>query len=93
VPAGQQATLVCDGTNFYNANTVQAGATTVSLANGTAANPALSFAAETNTGMYRSGVGQLAFSILGTNRAVVSASGVTVIGSGTFTTGIAGGTF
>lgn len=93
VPAGQQATLVCDGTNFYNANTVQAGATTVSLANGTAANPALSFAAETNTGMYRPGVGQLAFSILGTNRAVVSASGVTVTGSGTFTTGIAGGAF
>jgi hypothetical protein len=93
VPAGQQATLVCDGTNFYNANTVQAGATTVSLANGTAANPALSFASETNTGMYRPGAGQLAFSILGTDRAVVSASGVTVTGSGTFTTGIAGGTF
>ncbi len=93
VPAGQQATLICDGTNFYNANTVQIGATSITLINGTAANPALSFSAETNTGMYRPGAGQIAFSILGTDSTILSATGMVVTGSGTFTTGIKGGAF
>ncbi len=93
VPAGQQATLICDGTNFYNANTVQIGATSITLINGTAANPALSFSAETSTGMYRPGAGQIAFSLLGSNSVVLSATGMLVTGSGTFTTGISGGTF
>ena len=93
VPSGQQATLICDGTNFYNANTVQVGASTLSLSSGTAANPPLSFAAEPNTGMYLPGAGQIGFSILGTNRLTISATGIAITGSGTFTTGIAGGTF
>lgn len=93
VPAGQQATLICDGTNFYNANTVQVGATTLSLSNGTAVNPSLSFAAEPNTGMYRPGAGQIAFSIVGSDRFTISAAGVFTTGTGTFTAGIAGGTF
>jgi hypothetical protein len=93
VPAGQQATLICDGTNFYNANTVQIGATSITLINGTVTNPALSFSAETNTGMYRPGAGQIGFSILGTDSVVMSTTGMSVVGSGTFTTGIKGGAF
>lgn len=53
IPPGQQATLICDGTNFLNANTTQAGATTVSLLDGTVGTPSLNFAAETGTGIYR----------------------------------------
>ena len=93
VPPGQQATLICDGTNFLNANTTQAGASTVSLLDGTVGTPSLNFAAETSTGVYRPGAGELAISVLGTKRVGVTATGVTVTGSGTFTTGIAGGTF
>lgn len=93
IPSGQQATLICDGTNFYNANTVQAGAISTSLVNGTVANPALNFASEPNTGMYRPGAGQLAFSILGTARLLLAATGVSITGTGTFSGGIAGGTF
>jgi len=93
IPPGQQATLICDGTNFLNANTTQAGATSVSLVDGTVGTPSLNFAAETNTGLYRAAAGDLGISILGTKRVGVTASGVTVTGSGTFTTGIAGGTF
>jgi hypothetical protein len=93
VPPGQQVTLICDGTNFLNANTVQAGATAISLVNGTVGTPALNFAGETSTGLYRPGAGQMNISILGTNRVAFSATGVNVTGSGNFTTGIAGGVF
>jgi len=93
IPPGQQATLICDGVNFLNANTTQAGASTVSLLDGTVGTPSLNFAAETGTGLYRPGAGDLGIAVLGTKRVGVTATGVTVTGSGTFTTGIAGGTF
>jgi len=93
IPAGNQATVICDGTNFYNANTVQAGASTTSLIDGTVGAPSLNFALETNTGLYRIGAGQMGVAILGTLLSAFSASGVTVYGSGTFTGGVSGGTF
>lgn len=104
IPPGQQATLICDGTNFLNANTTQAGASSVSLIDGTVGTPSLNFAAETDTGLYRPAAGELGISVLGTKRVGVTASGIAVTGAvaasgavsgttGTFTTGIAGGTF
>jgi hypothetical protein len=93
VPAGNQVTVFCDGTNFYNANTIQAGASTFSLLNGTVSSPSLSFAAEPNSGMYRPGAGSIGITILGTNRATFTASGFNYNGSGTFTGGVTGGTF
>ena len=104
IPPGQQATLICDGTNFLNANTTQAGATSTSLVDGTVGTPSLNFAAETSTGIYRPAAGELGISVLGTKRVGVTATGVSVTGAvaasgavsgttGTFTTGIAGGTF
>lgn len=104
IPPGQQATLICDGVNFLNANTTQAGASTVSLLDGTVGTPSLNFAAETSTGLYRPSAGELGISVLGTKRVGVTATGVAVTGAvaasgavsgttGTFPTGIAGGTF
>jgi hypothetical protein len=104
IPPGQQATLICDGTNFLNANTTQAGASTVSLLDGSVGTPSLNFASETSTGLYRPSAGELGISVLGTKRVGVTATGVAVTGAvaasgvvsgttGTFTTGIAGGTF
>jgi hypothetical protein len=93
IPPGQQATVICDGTNFLNANTTQAGATVVSLLNGTVGTPSLNFAAETSTGVYRPGSGQFAVSVLGTQRMNVLATGVQVTGTGTFSGGISGGVF
>ena len=87
IPPGNQASLVCDGINFFNANTVQAGATTISLVDGSAAVPSLNFAAEPSTGMYRPGVGQIGFSALGTNIMSITSTGVKIPG------GISGGTF
>ena len=93
IPAGQQATLACDGINFFNANTIQAGAGPVSLPNGTVALPSLSFAAEPSTGMYRPGSGVIGFSVLGTNVIDIDSTGITATGTGTFLGGVLGGTF
>ena len=104
IPPGQQATLICDSINFLNANTTQAGASTVSLLDGSVGTPSLNFAAETSTGVYRPAAGEFGVSVLGTQRLRATATGVTVTGvvaasgvvsgtTGTFTTGVAGGTF
>lgn len=93
IPPGQQATLVCDGVNFFNANTVQAGATSLNLIDGTVGTPAINFAAETNSGMYRPGIGQVAFAILGSQILNILATGISVTGEGKFSGGVKGGTF
>lgn len=91
--SGQQATLVCDAANLFNATTVVTGALAITLLNGSLASPSLSFSSETNTGMYRPSAGQIAWGILGFNRMLLEASGLTIQGSGTFTGGISGGVF
>lgn len=94
IPSGQQVTLACDGTNFFNANTSQAGAvTTLSLADGNAGAPSLNFGNETNTGVFRASAGQFNTAILGTLRSTLSATGLAIVGTGNFTGGVAGGTF
>lgn len=87
IPAGNQVILICDSVNLFNATTVAAGASTVSLSNGTVSNPSLNFSSETNTGMYRPGTGEIAWSITGTNEMTLSSSGLAV------PSGISGGTF
>ena len=81
IPAGQQVSLICDGTNLFNANTTQAGTTSLSMVDGSAAVPAINFLNENNTGIFRPGTGQFGISILGTNKFLLDASG---INSGTF---------
>lgn len=99
IPSGQQVTLACDGTNFFNANTSQAGAvTTLSLADGNVGSPSLNFGNETNTGVYRASAGEFNTAILGVLRSTLSATGLAIVGdvsgtTGTFTSGISGGTY
>ena len=93
IAAGNQSTLICDGVNFFNANTVQAGASVNALANGSAGSPSLYFASEPTTGVYRAGAGSWNVSILGTDRFEVDALGITVNGAGVFSGGILGGIF
>ena len=93
VPAAGQATLICDATNILNANTTQAGGTSFSLVNGTAASPSLNFGSEINTGIYRPGAGRFGISVLGTQVVDIDATGIDVTGTGNFTSGISGGAF
>ena len=78
---GTQATLVCDSVNLYNANTILAGASTISLQNGSAASPSLNFSSEPTTGVFRPAAGQFGISILGVQKFMLTANGIE---SGTF---------
>jgi hypothetical protein len=93
IASNQQATLICDSSNLVNANTVLAGSTAISLVNGSVAAPAMNFASEPTTGIYRATAGQFNIGILGTNRFTANASGITINGTGIFSGGVSGGTF
>ena len=81
IPAGQQVILLCDSVNLYNASTIAAGATSLSLVNGAAGAPALNFASETTTGVFRPSSGVFGISILGTQKFWLDVDGIQ---SGTF---------
>jgi len=91
--AASQATLVCDSVNLYNANTILAGSSAISLSSGTVGAPALNFAAETTTGVYRAASGEFDIAILGVKLFALTATGLNINGTGNFTGGVSGGTF
>jgi hypothetical protein len=91
--AGSQATLVCDSVNLYNANTILAGSSTISLNNGSVGSPSLNFSSEPTTGIYHAAAGEFNHAILGVLRSTLSATGLAIVGTGNFTSGVAGGTF
>jgi len=95
VPTAQQIILLCDSVNMYNASTIAAGATAVTLSNGAVGAPSLSFASETTTGVYRPASGEFGVSILGVQRLNVTATGIAVTGDGAFSGALSGttGTF
>lgn len=93
IPAGNQSTLICDSVNLLNANTIIAGGTAISLLDGTVGAPSLSFGNEPTTGVYRPASGEFGIAILGVNLFTLTATGLTIDGTGTFLGGIAGGTF
>jgi len=93
VPAGEQVILLCDSVNLLNASTIAAGANNISLVSGTVGAPSLNFASENSTGIYRPASGEFGIAILGVNLFNLSATGLTISGTGTFTGGISGGVF
>ena len=95
IAANNQATLICDSQNLLNANTVLAGASTISLLDGSVGNPSLTFASEPTTGVYRAASGEFNTAILGVLRSTLSATGFTVVGTVTATNyvGVSGGVF
>ena len=93
IASNQQATLICDSVNLVNANTVLAGSSSIGLINGTVSSPALYFASEPTTGIYRNSSGEFNHAILGVLRSTLSASGLAIVGTGNFTGGISGGAF
>jgi len=93
VPGSQQVILLCDSVNLFNASTIAVGGSSVALVNGSAGSPSLSFLSEASTGMYYPGTGEIALAILGAKMFGLTATGLTIPGTGTFTGGISGGVF
>ena len=93
IASNQQATLICDSVNLVNANTVLAGSSSIGLIDGTVSSPALYFASEPTTGLYRNSSGEFNTAILGVLRSTLSASGLAIVGTGNFTGGVSGGAF
>jgi len=98
LPDGEQSILICDTVNILNANSVVTAAGSLGIGDGTVSNPSLYFSSESGTGVYRPSSNQFGVSVNGTQRLLVAATGITSNGSvtgttGTFTTGITGGTF
>jgi len=93
VPGSQQVILLCDSVNLFNASTIAVGGSSVSLVSGSVGSPSLSFLSEASTGMYYVGTGEVGLAILGVKRFGLTATGLTISGTGTFTGGVSGGVF
>jgi hypothetical protein len=93
IPANQQVILLCDSVNLLNASTIAAGAVNVSLVDGTAGAPSLNFANETSTGIYRPGSGEFGIAVLGAKYFGLTTTGLSITGTGTFSSGVQGGAF
>lgn len=87
LPQSQTVIAICDGTNVYNAQTSSTNLTSISLANGSASQPPLSFTGDSTTGLYLVGSGQLGFAASGANGMTLTSSGLLV------PVGVQGGTF
>ena len=84
----QTLIVICDGNNVYNAQTASSSSlTSLTLGNGTGANPSLNFAGDTTTGVYLVGSGQLGFAAAASNRMILTSTGLLV------PVGIPGGAF
>lgn len=88
LPQGQTIIAVCDGTNVYNAQTSTSSTiNALTLGNGSAANPSLSFVSDAATGLYLAASNQLGFAVNGVNGATLTPTGLLV------PVGIVGGSF
>jgi len=88
LPQGQTIIAICDGTNVYNAQTSTSSfINALSIGNGTAANPSLSFVGDATTGLYSPSSSQFGIAVAGANAATFTTTGLLV------PAGILGGAF
>lgn len=88
-PQGSSLILVCDGTNIYNAASGSSTALpSLTLGNGSAANPSLRFTGDLTTGLFLGATGQLDIAVSGTAIGYFSSAGLTAT-----LTSVRGGTF
>jgi hypothetical protein len=99
VAQGTSLILICDGTNVYNAASGSTSSiTSLTVGNGSTAVPSIKFTGDVTTGIYLPSTSTFGFVVNSTQAGYFNTSGLTVNGAvagttGTFTTGIAGGTF
>jgi hypothetical protein len=94
VAQGTSLVLICDGTNVYNAASGSSSTiTSLTLGNGSLSVPSLKFSGDLNSGMYLAATNQVGFVIANAQAGYYDTSGLTMNGTGTFTSGVNGGTF
>lgn len=77
LPQGQTIIAICDGTNVYNAQTSTSSTiNALTLGNGSAANPSLSFVGDATTGLYLAASNQLGFAVNGLNAGTLTPTGL-----------------
>lgn len=77
LPQGQTIIAICDGTNVYNAQTSTSSTiNSLTLGNGSAANPSLSFVGDSTTGLYLAASNQLGFAVNGLNAGTLTPTGL-----------------
>jgi hypothetical protein len=88
LPQNQTILAICDGTNVYNAQTSTSSfINALTLGNGSAAAPSLSFTGSATTGLYLAAANQLGFAIAGVNAGTLASTGLRM------PVGIIGGAF
>jgi hypothetical protein len=88
LPVNQTIIAICDSNNVYNAQTsTSSSLASLSLGDGAAATPSLSFTTSPTTGLYRPASDKIGFAIAGNNAATLQAGGLLV------PVGILGGAF
>ena len=88
LPQNQTIIAICDGTNVYNAQSATSSfINALTLGNGSAAAPSLSFLGDATTGLYLPASHQLGFAVNGVNGATLTSTGLLV------PVGINGGAF
>jgi hypothetical protein len=88
LPQNQTILAICDGTNVYNAQTSTSSfINALTLGNGSAAAPSLSFTGSATTGLYLAATNQLGFAIAGVSAGTLASTGLRL------PVGIVGGAF
>jgi hypothetical protein len=88
LPQNQTIIAICDGTNVYNAQTSTSSLiNALTLGDGSAAAPSLSFTSSPTTGLYLAASNQLGFAIAGVNAGTLASTGLRL------PVGIVGGAF
>lgn len=94
IPQGDSLVLICDGTNVYNAASgASSSLTSLTLGNGSLSVPSLKFSGDLNSGLYLPATGQVGFVIANTQCGYYNSAGLTIAGTGVFSSGIQGGGF
>jgi hypothetical protein len=77
LPQNQTIIAICDGTNVYSAQTATTSfIQALTIGDGSAAAPSLSFTSDATTGLYLQASGQLGFAISGSAAGKLTASGL-----------------
>ena len=77
LPQNQTILAICDGTNVYNAQTSTSSfINALTLGNGSAAAPSLSFSGDAVTGLYLAASHQLGFAVNGLNAGTLTSTGL-----------------